>query len=343
MKMYLSRLLLISILLVAPQSANADLADWLGLRQIAEDAGRSAAEVLVKGADLSTRNLAMMTNQFGLLVADFYGDDPTKAARAKKILEGVFGRTLTKTDDVKLQVTAAFSGDIKGSDGLCVDIWPFANLDHEALKKIAEAGASFHGTPIIAATAPGNTIASVQEKVLKRSKAFISRGKSGRDTYLDVCNKKYPGDKDVPGPGVVKKRSKKQEEEYASCLIEEAAQDLTSAIMQVFSMPDIISSRSSATRDLPGGRFVALVVSKQALEKLKDRLSITVWLHQAGDPNKRIGVFREVIRTIDPVDMLKNIVHTPKHAAPELCYEFIDLKLDAIMGSAYLANPTIFK
>jgi hypothetical protein len=125
---------------------------------------------------------------------------------------------------------------------------------------------------------------------------------------------------------------------FEACVQEKEALDLADVVMAAFSTADALTTQGTVTRDLPGGRFVAVVANKQAIEKLRDGVKITFWVHLAGEPQKRIGAFREVVRTIDPADMLKNVAPTPLRATPELCYVFVDLKLDAIMGSAYLTT-----
>lgn len=342
------RIALAASLLLMTEIARADIADMLGITKAAENAGRKAAEEVVRGADLATRNLAMMTNQFGQLIDDFYGGDAAKANKARKILEGVFGRSLTNADNVKLQVTAAFEGNVVPADRLEVDLWLFPNVDNESLKSIAGAGASFLGTSIKAAVPPGTTLEVIRANVLGKAKAFHARDggtdndKNTPPTRADDCAAKFP----LPRPNrsfadmtmTPVKRDGVSQKKYEECLADMRALDLTEVVMASFSIPNALTTQGTVTRDLPGGRFVAVVANKQAIEKLRDRLKITFWVHQAGDTQKRIGAFREVVRTIDPADMLRNVVPTPLKATPELCYVFVDLKLDAIMGTAYLTT-----
>lgn len=336
MRANIRKVLAATLLLLTTGCARADLADLLGIKETARQAGREAATEIARAADTATRNLAMMTNQFGLLIDDFYSGDEVKANKARKILEGVFGRTLTTADNVKLQMTAAFEGDVAPADRLEADLWLFPNIDNDTLKRVAAAGASFHGTPIKAALPSGTTLDTVRANVLAKAQAFATRGggASAIGTRSSECYRKFPNF-DTNSLRVIPRHPKAQQQ-YEACIAEKEALDLTEIVMASFSAANALTTQGTVTRDLPGGRFVAVVANKQSVEKLRDKLKITFWVHQAGDSQKRIGAFREVVRSIDPADMLKNVVPTPLRAAPELCYVFVDLKLDAIMGSAYL-------
>jgi hypothetical protein len=325
-----------TLLLIFTCNADAiDFDDPLGIKKAAKD----AAEAAVHGADISTRNLAMMTNQFGQLIDDFYGGDAAKMNKARKVLEGVFGRSLTSADNVKLQVTAAFEGNVVPADRLEADLWLFPNIDNDALKRIAAAGASFLGTPIKSAVPSGTTLQAVRANVLAKAQTFGARGGSVYGipkTRAGECHAKFPLRISASWQPIP--RSAEEQRQYDACVAEKEALELTEVVMASFSAGDSLTTQGTVTRDLPGGRFVAVVANKQAVERLRDGLKITFWVHQMGEPQKRIGAFREVVRRIEPADMLKNVAPTPLQATPELCYIFVDLKLDAIMGSAYLTT-----
>src|SRR5262249_3272032 len=82
-KLFSIFLLAASIAAVAPVKA-----DWdpLGLRKAASEAGAEAAAKLLE----ASRNVPLTTNQFGLLIDEYYSSDPAKRDKAHRIINGVF-------------------------------------------------------------------------------------------------------------------------------------------------------------------------------------------------------------------------------------------------------------
>jgi hypothetical protein len=60
----------------------------------------------------SSRHLQAMTNQFGLIVQDYYGPDPVRRANAKQLLESVFG-TIDKKESFAIEATVLAAAAIR--------------------------------------------------------------------------------------------------------------------------------------------------------------------------------------------------------------------------------------
>jgi hypothetical protein len=335
-----------AVAFAAPASASS-LAEWLGLDKIAHDAGEKAgteaATKLVHGMDLATRNLVMMTNQFGLLVSDLDSPDPAIAAHARKTLQRVLGNdAVTGTKAVPLQVSAAFE-NVPAEANLQVDILRFASLDDAAALHVIGDTASLKMNGVNVAQQDPATIATLQTAVTSGAADYVARFNpefnsvggygpfsSGQRAALDKSALDQCG-QFVSLEAITCNRRVKENA---------AKNELAALLLTPYkALGTTTPVNAAVTRNLPGGTY-ALVIASEAGIRAAPNLTMSTWVHAAGDLNAALGDFKNSKNRYVADDFLKRCVESNLTTVGKVCYIWVNLNLDDIMNYTPLTVPT---
>jgi hypothetical protein len=300
-----------------------------------ESVGRQSAEELGTKVVEASRNLQAMTNQFGQIVADYYGGTEAQKARAKAILEGVLG-PLGKHDPV-LAVTVSVEG-INSSDGIVIDVWPMAGADIDAVRALAKQNVNnFKAEPINTPAPSPRDYASVSNAVSTPASIYVSTAMGltvpGQSTTLAACNDGLAKCGVVSDDDNTKITNSIACANGRKCYAAEATKELVNAIMAPFSNQPSLPGPGTLTRTIGGGTYVVVLMPSKQLEQVKARVKMNVWLAYGSEPQTRIGAFAQNPQVIIVDDMLRNRVTTSSVGYPELCFYFIPLRIDDVMTS----------
>jgi hypothetical protein len=309
------------------QTANAGRLEKIAAAA-GEKAGKEAAEKLVQGMDLATRNLALMTNQFGLLIQDLDSTDAEKKRHAIATLTRVLGADLVIKDNVAIEVSAQFE-NVLAEDNVVADI-RLTGTDNPAEVQAVIMAISGHLPEKVGYSAPSPRqldIATADIKAaLEKVKEFPGNLMYAKEPEIVAKCGQMP----TFGPesaGLA----------WNTCITplvrELASTDMANAILAPHKLSITVPQQGLVTRSVRGGRYAALIISKPALLRIKDKVKVTMWAHFVGKPTSYLRDFKFVQPPLNPNDMLKNCVDTKTEQHGTLCYGLIHLKLDDIMAA----------
>jgi len=302
---------------IVPSIATADLASLLGLDKLGErglkeaaEAGRQAADAAIK----ASRNVTMTTNQFGLVLSDYYGSDAQKKADAQRLIEGAFGVKIADFQGkFEIEVTTIFSklnsGETVRADLLFLDV-----ESDSGIQAILKTSTAFKSETINKSVPSTPAVDQLRKQVA----AMIETRKNGKGCPAPI----FGGTSGFP-PTI----SVVNQKEIDDCKIVVEDKLLTDAIMLGSSYQIELPIINSFSRRFTGGKYAVLVIPKDELEKVKDHLEIDIIMNQVGDTSKRFTVFQTPLR-VDNNFMSEHIAATDNSAYKNFSYYFIDLKLE---------------
>ncbi len=290
--------------------------------EAAAEAGKQAADAAI----VASRNVTMTTNQFGLVISDYYGSDPNKKADAKRLIEGAFN---VKLEDIQgkfnAEVTVTFS-NLKPGDSLQADL-EFLDIESDVgIQSVMRTSSAFHAVTI------NKSLPSVaaQDQLRSQIASLIENRSNGAGcpAPINVAEGAYPG------PFVVVTTNQK---EIDNCKIAVENKALTEAIVLGNSFQPNLPIANSFSRSYLGGKYAVLVIPQDDLDKIKDYVKIEIIMHHAGDTTKRLTVFKDPTRVINSF-MSKRVAPTENDAYKAFNYFFVDLKLEGFYFTAPLIS-----
>jgi hypothetical protein len=295
--------------------------DPFGLNKAATNAGAVAGKEAAEGLVKASRNITMMTNQFGQILSDYYGDDPTKKESARRLIEGAFGVELKTTGKFDVDVTAVFD-KVELGKPIRSDIL-FVNEENDSqIQAILETSTIFKGEEI---NAPTLTPATIDEA---RTQIYTLV-----DNRLNKADCPKPKDyTSIDDTGLQTKVIKNQAE-IDKCLKNNETNALVNAILTTLNFTKTIPSKNSFSRQYTGGKYAVLVVPASDLKSAPNNLTIDITMHQQGDIRKALTVFKNTPKRVDLTHMKKNIAKTRNESYGEFNYFFVDLRIEGLAAA----------
>jgi hypothetical protein len=302
----------IFFLLCYSGSSSADFMELIGVRKAAREAGTEAATKAVEAA----RYVTMTTNQFGLILSDYYGNDTQKKDNAKRLIEGAFGVRLQKDDQFNVDVTAVFGG-LKPGQSVYADMI-FMNSENEALlKKLLFTSSKFKGELINKSYA----VEISELEILSKVKSTISNPQSPEECTAEKLF--YSGNLSYTSIQL-------GNQTYGyECIKDKIDTAISNAIMVPASYQKALPASGSFSRVYPGGKYAVLIIPKNQLDAVKENLSVYISMHKHGLPEETLGEFKTPLNVDIPFMSFKK-AETENKAIGSFSYYFIDLKVEGI-------------
>jgi len=301
-----------------PINAHANwFSDIFGLNEAATNAGAKAGTEAAEGLVKASRNITMMTNQFGQILSDYYGDDATKKESARRLIEGAFKVELNKTGKFDVDITAVFN-KIESGKPIRSDIL-FVNEENDRqIQAILATSTKFKGEEINAPTLTPATIDEARTKI--RTLVDNRLNNTGCPTPNIATG--------LDDSGLTIKWAKNQAE-IDKCLKNNETTAFVNAILTTLDFTKTIPSKNSFSRQYTGGKYAVLVVPSSDLKSAPNDLTIDITMHQQGDIAKALTVFKTPKR-VDLAYMKKNIAKTSNESYGEFNYYFVDLRIEGL-------------
>lgn len=315
-------IVLMSILLSVPLAAHASWDDPLGLKAAAEVAGAKAGAEAAEGMVKASRNITMMTNQFGQILSDYYGDDAAKKESARRLIEGAFKVDLSKTNKFSVEVTAAFE-NTSPTKPIRADILFLNDEVDSQIQGILKTSTRFKGeeinAPIIASTTVEDAKTQIRSLLENRinnttgcPKPIIRHGSTYGGAPIDyVANA----------------------EEIGKCVQSNETSALVNAILTTVSYTKTIPSKTSFSRQYTGGKYAVLVIPVEDLNSAPNNLNIDIIMHEQGDTSKPLTVFKRSPKKVDVNYMKTHIAKTDNATYGAFYYFYVDLRLEGIAAA----------
>lgn len=315
-------IVLMSALLSIPLSAHASW-DPFGLKDAAEVAGAKAGAEAAEGIVKASRNLTMMTNQFGQILSDYYGDDEQKKENARRLIEGAFKVELNKTSKFNVEVTAAFE-NTNPTKPIRADILFLNDELDSQIQGILKSSTRFKGeeinAPVVASTTIDDAKAQIRSLLEKRinnttgcPKPIIVRGSMyGEGTPTDYVT---------------------NEAEIGKCVQNNETSALVDAILTTVNYTKTIPSRTSFSREYTGGKYAILVIPVEDLNAAPSNFNIDIIMHEQGDTSKTLTAFKKSPKKVDLNFMKTHIAKTDNATYGAFYYFYVDLRLEGIAAA----------
>lgn len=306
-------------LMLAPGPARGDL-----LEKVRDIFGISSGADKVKdGMTEFALTLRETTNQLGALVADLYGGDPVRAARARAVFQGILGRPLNAGEIPALGLSVQIVSNAPSQSSAAaskpyahpihVDVWPAGTEADEwvTLRFASKQNTAFIANPINVVGLRAETRDDVKARVLKAS----SRTALRENMKARGCN--------------VLMNSKALQE----CAEQAQADTLATAILSVLPEIEAAPAVSTHTHKITGGFFGAILARKPQLEallKANPDAAVEAWVHDLGPTKKRQDAFKTTNWNAPVSDWLRRCVDSGTQGVGSICYVFVDLKMASI-------------
>lgn len=301
-------------------SANAwSLSEFFGFKDTVAEAKEAAREVAA-GMIESSRNVAIMTNQFGVLAADIHGSDLKRKAEAKSIIEGVFGVKLDGTSDFKVDISVTIQG-LKEGETLRGDLMFLDEPNEELIKSELAPGRYFKPEVINGPQETPSSNQYIEEEIRKKISKFTSQEFPDECGPSRVC---FGGGRTGGGGCGVPAN-------YLSCAKQQSAKLLTSAIMDIRNNSQPLPIKSSFSRSYPGGKYVALLLHADDFKKVQDHISIFLIMHKENDPLTLYGLSKISPFQVSLGQLRKNTADTNEEKWSEIRYSIVDLRLEGVL------------
>ena len=313
------QVMIMSALLSMPFTAHASwFDDPFGLVEAARVAGAQAGADTAQAMIKASRNLPMMTNQFGQILSDYYGDDEKNKANARRLIEGAFKVNLEQTGKFDVEVTAAFENTYP-TKPIRADILFLDDENDSEIQAILKSSTRFKGEQINAPTLTSTT----KDQARAQIRTLIEK----RENNTTGCPKPKMmwGGRD--GGGRVQFAI--NQDAIDKCVKNNETSAFADAILTPVEFTKTIPSKKSFTRQYTGGKYAILVIPTDDLQSAPNDLSIDIIMHQQGDTTKTLSIFKESPKKIDLSYMKQHIAKTDNATYGAFNYSFIDLRIEA--------------
>lgn len=316
------RTLSLLVCLAYGSHANAwSLAEMLGLDKVARDAARETAAAMI----IASRNIAIMTNQFGVLISDYHGTDPKKREEAKSIIEGVFGVKLSETEKFSVEVRVTALG-LKDGEVLRGDLLFLDAPDIESVKTELKSGLYFKPETINGPQEIPSSNHDVETEMSKFLKDYTAR-----DTVKKKC---------LEGGCQGFSCTFSIDTECASQVEQEL---LKNAVMAVRNTRQQLPINSSFSRSYPGGRYAAVLIHAEDWKTIQDHTEIRLIVHKGGDPRTLYGHSQDSPFIVSAQQLRTNIASTDEEEWSEIRFAIVDLRLNGVLVDKILAQRSVLQ
>lgn len=298
------------VVLVLSLPAHADLTSWLGLDRIAQKAGADAGAKAANAIIEASRNAALMTNQFGILVDEYYSDDPKKREHAKKIIWATFPELPKDSERIALEVTVDFRNIDTTKNPFTSDIWFIDSNDVNRFSDRVLSGVRYKGESI--SSHPTTTFSEIERirlEVRKQLTNYITppnlykdASRCGQSRSIDQrCVNQY----------------KRQAESRA----------IEAAIMALVVNKVDIESTSRVTRDWSGGKYAVILIPTAQLNA-QPNAEMYLSFHVAGNSLLGVRDFKTPKKLSMPLMRKMKPLPSNDPLHPLFSYEVVDLRID---------------
>lgn len=303
------------------------IAEWLGLDKIAADAGAKAAHEVQE----ASRNIPLTTNQFGLIIDEYYSDDAIKRAKARRIVNNVFP-DLAAEKDPKLQfaVSLDFANIDTSAKALTADIWFIDAPNIGIAKALVYTGVRYKGETVSSApTTTPATLESASEKINRYLQLFghtytLKRGEV--DPYVQACGRtnimcQSSNQGCIKSNNAVKVCNEKLELGY----LQRAIFSLTESGID---LPPV----ARVTRAWKGGGFAVILIPESEFDA-QANIDLRLRFHVAGDVTKTAKDFETPMRISVPLMRQTSSLESSDPLYPKFRYAIVDLRVADFLGS----------